>query len=99
MLYVDMTKVGNHKIQVGIFRGLIDFTVELDSALSDHLKEAMIFKGTSKTVQNEFLDAIKVKFRLLIGNNNLFYIFMFNSSIKLCPPISKGYEAPLPISC
>ena len=46
----------------GIFRGLTDFTTELDSTLSDHLKEATAFKGTSKTVQNKLLDAINVKF-------------------------------------
>ena len=40
----------------GIFRGLIDFTAALDSALSQLLESATVFKGTSKTIQNELLD-------------------------------------------
>ena len=40
----------------GIFRGLINFTAVLDSALSQHLESATVFKGTSKTIQNELLD-------------------------------------------
>ena len=40
----------------GIFRGLINFTAALDSALSQHLESATVFKGTSKTIQNELLD-------------------------------------------
>lgn len=42
----------------GVFRGLIDFTSELDSILKEHLKNATVFKGTSKTVQNEILDSM-----------------------------------------
>lgn len=42
----------------GIFRGLVDFTAELDLALSVHLNESTVFKGTSKTIQNELLDAM-----------------------------------------
>eukprot|EP00064_Thunnus_orientalis_P009034 superscaffoldBa00001119_g9057 len=37
-------------------RGLVDFVASLDSVLEEHLKAATIFKGTSKTVQNELLD-------------------------------------------
>ena len=40
----------------GIFCGLINFTAALDSALSQHLESATVFKGTSKTIQNELLD-------------------------------------------
>ena len=40
----------------GIFRGLINFTAALDSALSQHLELANVFRGTSKTIQNELLD-------------------------------------------
>ena len=40
----------------GIFRGLIDITAALDSALSQLLESATVFKGTSKTIQNELLD-------------------------------------------
>jgi hypothetical protein len=39
----------------GIFRGLISFSAELDSALKVHLEKATFFKGTSKTIQNELL--------------------------------------------
>jgi hypothetical protein len=39
----------------GIFRGLIDFGAELDAALKNHLEAATVFKGTSKTIQNEML--------------------------------------------
>jgi hypothetical protein len=37
----------------GIFRGLINLTAELDAALKDHIEKATVFKGTSKTIQNE----------------------------------------------
>ena len=39
----------------GIFRGLIDFSAELDILLKNHLETATVFKGTSKTIQNEIL--------------------------------------------
>lgn len=42
----------------GIFLGLIDFSAELDTVLREHLQKATIFKGTSKTVQNEILDCM-----------------------------------------
>lgn len=42
----------------GIFRGLVDFAAELDSVLNVHLTKATVFKGTSKTIQNELLDAM-----------------------------------------
>lgn len=40
----------------GIFRGLINFSAELDVALKTHLERATVFKGTSKTIQNEILE-------------------------------------------
>ena len=40
----------------GVFRGLVNFTAALDSVLSQHLESATVFKGTSKTSQNELLD-------------------------------------------
>lgn len=40
----------------GIFLGLVDFVAELDMAMQTHLKDASVFKGTSKTIQNELLD-------------------------------------------
>lgn len=36
----------------------MDFVASLDSVLEEHLKTATIFKGTSKTVQNELLDCM-----------------------------------------
>jgi hypothetical protein len=39
----------------GIFPGLISFSAELDSALKVHLEKVTVFKGTSKTIQNELL--------------------------------------------
>lgn len=42
----------------GIFRGLVDFVASLDGVLKEHLESATVFKGTSKTVQNELLDCM-----------------------------------------
>ncbi|CAH1959719.1 unnamed protein product [Acanthoscelides obtectus] len=42
----------------GIFRELVDFTAELDEALKNHLQNATVFKGTSKSIQNDILDSM-----------------------------------------
>ena len=42
----------------GIFRGLVDLVASLDEVFEEHLKTATVFKGTSKTVQNELLDCM-----------------------------------------
>ncbi|KAL6455159.1 hypothetical protein MHYP_G00364000 [Metynnis hypsauchen] len=42
----------------GIFRGLVDFVASLDGVLNEHLENAAVFKGTSRTVQNELLDCM-----------------------------------------
>lgn len=42
----------------GIFRGLINFTAELDSALKEHMSEATVFRGTSKDIQNDLLQCM-----------------------------------------
>lgn len=42
----------------GVFRALINFSAELDGALKSHLEKATVFKGTSKTIQNELLQCI-----------------------------------------
>ncbi|KAK4875694.1 hypothetical protein RN001_012116 [Aquatica leii] len=42
----------------GIFRGLVNFSSELDRTLEEHLKNASIFKGTSKSIQNDILDCM-----------------------------------------
>ena len=49
----DETDTSNNP---GIFRGLVDFVVSLDSVLEKHLKTATVYKGTSKTIQNKLLD-------------------------------------------
>lgn len=45
-------------INQGIFRGLVNFTAELNESMKDHLQKATVFKGTSKTIQNELLDCM-----------------------------------------
>ncbi|XP_056089373.1 zinc finger MYM-type protein 1-like [Rhinichthys klamathensis goyatoka] len=42
----------------GIFRGLVNFASSLDAALKEHLEGATVFRGTSKTIQNELLDCM-----------------------------------------
>lgn len=42
----------------GVFLGLIDFSAQLDSVLKQHLEKASVFKGTSKTIQNEILQTM-----------------------------------------
>lgn len=42
----------------GVFRGLIDFSAAFDSALKEHLEKASVFKGTSKTIQNQILQTM-----------------------------------------
>lgn len=42
----------------GIFKGLINFSTELDIALKDHFEKSTVFKGISKTIQNELLDCM-----------------------------------------
>lgn len=42
----------------GIFRGLVDLMASIDRELEVHLANATVFKGTSKTVQNELLDCM-----------------------------------------
>eukprot|EP00102_Acyrthosiphon_pisum_P014947 XP_008185265.1 PREDICTED: uncharacterized protein LOC103310034 [Acyrthosiphon pisum] len=39
-----------------VFKGLINFTAELDYALKTHLEKATVFKGISKEIQNDILD-------------------------------------------
>ncbi|CAH1112705.1 unnamed protein product [Psylliodes chrysocephalus] len=42
----------------GIYKGLIDFVSEIDVAMKQHLQGNKAFKGTSKSIQNDILDAI-----------------------------------------
>jgi len=47
-----------HSLNKGIFKELIDFSAELDVVLKDHLTTSSVFKGTSKTIQNDILDCM-----------------------------------------
>lgn len=42
----------------GIFRGLINFSSELDTTLKLHLEQSTVFKGLSKIIQNEMLECM-----------------------------------------
>ena len=42
----------------GVYRGLINFSAELDASLKGHLEKSTVFKGTSKTIQNDLLQAM-----------------------------------------
>ncbi|KAJ1180580.1 hypothetical protein NDU88_005801 [Pleurodeles waltl] len=42
----------------GVFRGLVDFVASINSAMEAHLKSATVFKGISKTIQDELLDCM-----------------------------------------
>ncbi|CAH2008384.1 unnamed protein product [Acanthoscelides obtectus] len=42
----------------GICCGLINFSAELDTTLNEYIKNASIFKGTSKEIQNDLLDCM-----------------------------------------
>lgn len=41
-----------------MFLGLVDFVASIDSTMREHLETATVFKGTSKTIQNELLDCM-----------------------------------------
>ena len=41
-----------------MFLGSVNFTAALDSVLNQHLESSTVFKGTSRTVQNELLDSM-----------------------------------------
>ena len=40
------------------FLNLVDFVAKLDDVFDEHLKNATVFKGTSKMVQNELLECM-----------------------------------------
>jgi len=40
----------------GVFRGLINFSSELDSVLKCHIENSSVFKGLSKSIQNDLLE-------------------------------------------
>jgi len=39
-----------------VFRGLINFSSELDSVLKCHIENSSVFKGLSKSIQNDLLE-------------------------------------------
>nr|CAI5857178.1 unnamed protein product [Callosobruchus analis] len=41
---------------LGIYVGLVNFTAEIDALLAIHMKGSQVFKGISKTIQNELLE-------------------------------------------
>src|SRR5215469_14427780 len=45
-------------VNPGVFRGLINFASKLDPDLRSHLETNTVFKGVSKTIQNEILDCL-----------------------------------------
>jgi hypothetical protein len=59
---------GEDSSNPGIFLGLINFTAELDSALKLDLDNSTVFKGTSKTIQNELLQCMLKLVREEINN-------------------------------
>ncbi|KAJ3620532.1 hypothetical protein MTP99_004473 [Tenebrio molitor] len=42
----------------GLFLKIVDYTRKLDAAFNSHMQEPHLFKGTSKTVQNELLQCM-----------------------------------------
>nr|CAI5849340.1 unnamed protein product [Callosobruchus analis] len=42
----------------GIYVGLVNFTAVIDALLAIHMKGSQVFKGISKTIQNEFVQTI-----------------------------------------
>ncbi|XP_026818984.1 uncharacterized protein LOC113557616 [Rhopalosiphum maidis] len=52
----------------GIFRGLINFSFELDNTLKLHLEQSTVFKSLSKIIQNEMLECMLFVIRQNIKN-------------------------------
>lgn len=42
----------------GVFLGLINFVSELDAIFKEHVEKSTVFKGISKTIQNDLLDSM-----------------------------------------
>lgn len=60
-----LKQLGTSKNQ-GVFRGLINLCSDLDPNLRDNFINSVVFKGTSKIIQNELLDFI-----LTVARNNI----------------------------
>ncbi|GBP68170.1 Zinc finger MYM-type protein 1 [Eumeta japonica] len=52
----------------GVFRVLIDFASELDTVMKEHLTSSTVFKGTSKTIQNDILDSVLCVYHKELSN-------------------------------
>lgn len=50
-------------VNPGVFRGLIDFASKLDSDLKTHIENSTVFKGYSKTIQNDILSSVLKVYR------------------------------------
>ena len=53
----------------GIFRGFVDLVADLDTALAEHLSNATVLKGASKTFQNELLDCMLETYKLHVADD------------------------------
>lgn len=58
-----MKKLTNN---IGVFLGVIELCKDLDVSLRSHFENSKVFKGTSKTIQNDLLDCI-----LLVARNQI----------------------------
>uniref|UniRef100_A0A8D0HC97 Uncharacterized protein n=1 Tax=Sphenodon punctatus TaxID=8508 RepID=A0A8D0HC97_SPHPU len=47
-----------NSLNPGVFRGRLNLMATIDKAVEDHFKTAKVFKGISKTIQNELLDCM-----------------------------------------
>lgn len=65
-------------VNPGIFRGLINFSSELDDKLKIHIEKSTVFKGLSKVIQNDMLDCmlfvIRQKIKKEIQQSDFFSI-------------------------
>lgn len=45
-----------NSVNPGVFRGLINFSWELDTVLKCHIENSSVFKSVSKSIQNDLLE-------------------------------------------
>jgi hypothetical protein len=48
----------DNSVNPGIFLGLVDLVRSIYSAVKEHIQSSSVFKGTSKTAQNELLECM-----------------------------------------
>nr|CAI5825095.1 unnamed protein product [Callosobruchus analis] len=89
----------------GIYVGLVNFTAEIDALLAIHMKGSQVFKGISKTIQNElFIRSSSSPSQILTAKLFTFFppreqgerILCTKSRGKFfsCPPSLKAHEPP-----